>query len=244
MAKSLWRWLSILFFSILFFTSFSFSSFSREYKGVANTQLIFTTLCLSVSHFIAHSLADPYNEALTNSFSEFDGKKARILKRHSKNHLRAGNNLGHIKGHLNNTVLQDQEENLLFDLHPIVEGEPAYETFMIMMLDERQGAYFRGPCGAVLIGKKWALTAGHCISNIFQNDLLDKMDAAYIGPDHPWEEDENGRPNNGSFFQIVSVKNHYEHVLHEPRGSKNNDLALLELAEEVDDFWTPLALLH
>ena len=118
----------------------------------------------------------------------------------------------------------------------IINGQRTYKSFFAMTLDERGGQYFRGVCGATLIGKRWLLTAGHCISNYYKNDLRDKLDAVYIGAHAPWAAKKNG----GKPFERIAVKNVYEHPFHRTGAANSYDLALIELVR--DSRFTPISV--
>lgn len=137
------------------------------------------------------------------------------------------------ENHRSNITIEEE------DFH-IVNGVSDYTKYMIMLLQETSEGYKRAGCGASLIGKKWAITAGHCISNMFKNDLRGKIDAVYIGPDNPWKSDP--RPNNGKEYEIVKIKEIYEHPNHKPGAASSFDLALLELERDVEGDWTMLPI--
>ena len=106
----------------------------------------------------------------------------------------------------------------------IINGKKTYKHFFAQMLDERDGKNYRGICGSTLIGKRWAVTAGHCVDTI-----IDKMraDALYIGAYTPWDNNNGGKPKD-----IVKIKRIISHPDYNPDKSRANDLALLELERD------------
>lgn len=104
----------------------------------------------------------------------------------------------------------------------IVGGEVTHKRFFVMLLTERGGEKFKGPCGATLVSDRHAITAGHCVSNIFPNDLRPKLDYGYVGAYKPWQK------NGGKPYEILKIKNIYEHPSHRVGDDRGHDLAVIE----------------
>ena len=106
----------------------------------------------------------------------------------------------------------------------IIGGKKTYKHFCALNLDEREGKNYRGICGSTLIGKRWALTAAHCVDTPMDRS---RTDAVYIGAHTPWSNKNSGRP-----YDIVKVKRIISHPGYEPDKSRSNDIALLELERD------------
>jgi len=114
----------------------------------------------------------------------------------------------------------------------IVNGHRTRISAFVMTLDNRNGQNFRGVCGATMISATHAVTAAHCVSNYYKNDLLDKMDAGYVGPYAPWST--NGGKNEGRNYDVLTVKTVTTHPSHNPGPGSRHDIAVIEFNEAVD----------
>ena len=115
----------------------------------------------------------------------------------------------------------------------IVSGERLRLSSFVMTLDERNGQNFRGVCGATMISATHAVTAAHCVSNYYPNDLVDKMDAGYVGPYAPWSSRGPGK-NEGYSYDVLSVRRVIPHPSHRPGAGSRHDIAVIEFNEAVD----------
>ena len=109
-----------------------------------------------------------------------------------------------------------------------------HKYFAITMYKEGI-SHHRGECGATMIGRRWAITAAHCASNLENNDLIDKLDSLYINPVGPWTQ-KDGKTNDGFPFQIKEIKTVHEHPFHKPGPASSYDIALLELVDDVHSY--------
>jgi len=112
---------------------------------------------------------------------------------------------------------------------------PDAQPWFALALNKSGDSFLRGPCGATMISKKWAVTAAHCLSNARKNDLKDRMDYLYIGAYAPWEKSFDGKANDGRPYEVLKIIRHIEHEEHEPGAGQDHDIALLELEEEVSE---------
>lgn len=104
----------------------------------------------------------------------------------------------------------------------IIGGKPTHKRFFVMLMTERGGQKFKGPCGATLVASRYAITAGHCVSSFWPNDLRDKLDYGYIGAYKPWSK------NGGKPYEILKIKKIYEHPDHMVGDDRGSDLAIIE----------------
>ena len=102
-----------------------------------------------------------------------------------------------------------------------------------LTMTANNGSYYRGPCGATLISRRWAVTAAHCLSNNRKNDMIDRIDAIYVGAYSPWQADRFGNGNGGKPYEIIRIKSWHEHPYHMPGPASQHDIALLELERDV-----------
>ena len=115
----------------------------------------------------------------------------------------------------------------------IVNGHRSRIPSFVMTLDNRSGQNFRGVCGATMISPTHAVTAAHCVSNYFPNDLLDKLDSGYVGPYAPWSTAGPGK-NEGYNYDVLTVRRVVTHPSHRPGPGARHDVAVIEFHEAVD----------
>lgn len=131
------------------------------------------------------------------------------------------------------TYEDEVEADIVGGYHPL-NAQP----WFALALNKSGDQFLRGPCGATMISKKWAVTAAHCLSNSRKNDLKDRMDYLYIGAYAPWKQSFDGKANDGRPYEVLKIVRHIEHEQHEPGAGQDHDIALLELEEEVSDDFT------
>ena len=116
----------------------------------------------------------------------------------------------------------------------IVNGNAApQQTWYALTMEEINGQFYRGPCGATMVTREWAVTAAHCISNSYKNDLKGRLDYLYVGAYEPWTADYNGKGNAGRPYEIIKIAQHIEHWNHKPGAGSKHDIALLRLERPV-----------
>ena len=116
----------------------------------------------------------------------------------------------------------------------IVNGRAApQQTWYALTMEEINGQFYRGPCGATMVTREWAVTAAHCISNSYKNDLKGRLDYLYVGAYEPWTADSNGNGNAGRPYEIIKIAQHIEHWNHKPGPGSKHDIALLRLERPV-----------
>ena len=131
------------------------------------------------------------------------------------------------------TYKDEVEADIVGGYHPLTA-----QPWFALALNKSGDQFLRGPCGATMISKKWAVTAAHCLSNSRKNDLKDRMDYLYIGAYAPWKQSFDGKANDGRPYEVLKIVRHIEHEQHEPGAGQDHDIALLELEEEVSDDFT------
>lgn len=118
----------------------------------------------------------------------------------------------------------------------IVKGNAApQQTWYALTMEEINGQFYRGPCGATMVTREWAVTAAHCISNSYKNDLKGRLDYLYVGAYEPWTADNNGNGNAGRPYEIIKIAQHIEHWNHKPGAGSKHDIALLRLERPVSN---------
>mmetsp|Transcript_2964 Transcript_2964/g.6868 ORF Transcript_2964/g.6868 Transcript_2964/m.6868 type:complete len:397 (+) Transcript_2964:56-1246(+) len=121
----------------------------------------------------------------------------------------------------------------------IVGGyEASHKPWFALTLQMKPTGYTRGPCGASMVNRRWAVTAGHCVSNFFKDDLRSTLDALYVGSFNPWSKNENGEKNMGMPYEIINITRIIEHPDHVPGPASPHDIALLELEHDVSSNFT------
>jgi len=116
----------------------------------------------------------------------------------------------------------------------IVNGQAApQQTWFALTMEEINGQFYRGPCGATMVTREWAVTAAHCISNSYKNDLKGRLDFLYVGAYQPWTADYHGNGNAGRPYEIIKIAQHIEHWNHKPGAGSKHDIALLRLERPV-----------
>ena len=117
----------------------------------------------------------------------------------------------------------------------IVNGRaaPQQQTWFALTMEEYNGQFYQGPCGATMISREWAVTAAHCISYSYKNDYKSRLDYLYVGAYQPWTADSYGNGNAGRPYEIIKIAQHIEHWNHRPGLGSEHDIALLRLERPV-----------
>ena len=116
----------------------------------------------------------------------------------------------------------------------IVNGWKATEEtkYFCMTMRKINGNYYRGICGATLIADQWAVTAAHCVSNTYKNDMRDKMGALFCNAFTLTERD-----NGGKDYQILDIETIIEHPNHRPQTASPSDICLLKLTKAANPYF-------
>lgn len=103
---------------------------------------------------------------------------------------------------------------------PIVGGSLATEVypFMVMMLKQVGGGWYKAGCGASLIDKDWVVSAAHCARAFGTGTTLGIL----VGKNNPWDGS-----MAGEIIQISKTIQHPNYAW----SSDHNDIALFKLAQ-------------
>lgn len=108
-----------------------------------------------------------------------------------------------------------------------------------LIMSEQNGDFFRGSCGCTMVSRKHCVTAAHCISNMSKNDLInqDLIEYVMVGAWRPWQAGPQGYGNGGKPYELLKIVRWNEHPSHAPGIASSNDIAVLELEDEVSSIF-------
>jgi len=121
----------------------------------------------------------------------------------------------------------------------IVGGYQSDHTpWFALTLHKKEAGYTRGPCAAAMVNRRWAVFAGHCISNYFEDDMKDTLSSLYIGAYQPWSKTDDGKKNYGRPYEVIPIARVIEHPDHVPGSASQHDIALIELERDISPEFT------
>ena len=97
-------------------------------------------------------------------------------------------------------------------------------------------------CGGTLVGSKYVITAAQCLFDRVSDDqpIPEKQVKVRIGDNNL---DVNGVTNFERTVSVSKIRNHPKYKYNQKHHSRENDISILELAEEVDlNIYTPVCL--
>ena len=108
-----------------------------------------------------------------------------------------------------------------------------HEPWFALTLHKKAAGYTRGPCAAAMVNRRWAVFAGHCISNYFEDDMKETLSSLYIGAYQPWSKTDDGKKNYGRPYEVIPISRVIEHPDHVPGSASQHDIALIELERDI-----------
>lgn len=120
---------------------------------------------------------------------------------------------------------QNSADTIYTPLARIINGFDAsrqYTSFILLMRDQTPVG-----CGAVLIDKKFALTAAHCMTS--------EANQVYINAYAPWQE------NKGNPFQVERISSIYIHEGYDD-STFENDFAMIKFEVDAGENFVPIHL--
>ena len=108
-----------------------------------------------------------------------------------------------------------------------------HKPWFALTLHKKEAGYARGPCAAAMVNRRWAVFAGHCISNYYENDMKDTLSSLYIGAYQPWTKTDDGIKNYGRPYEIIPIARVIEHPDHIPGSASQHDIGLIELERDI-----------
>jgi len=108
-----------------------------------------------------------------------------------------------------------------------------HKPWFALTLHKKEAGYARGPCAAAMVNRRWAVFAGHCISNYYENDMKETLSSLYIGAYQPWTKTDDGIKNYGRPYEIIPIARVIEHPDHIPGSASQHDIGLIELERDI-----------
>ena len=108
-----------------------------------------------------------------------------------------------------------------------------HKPWFALTLHKKEAGYTRGPCAAAMVNRRWAVFAGHCISNYFEDDMKETLSSLYIGAYQPWSKTDDGKKNYGRPYEVIPIARVIEHPDHIPGSASQHDIALIELERDI-----------
>lgn len=108
-----------------------------------------------------------------------------------------------------------------------------HKPWFALTLHKKEAGYTRGPCSAAMVNRRWAVFAGHCISNYFEDDMKETLSSLYIGAYQPWSKTDDGKKNYGRPYEVIPISRVIEHPDHVPGSASQHDIALIELERDI-----------
>ena len=203
---------------------------------ISFTLLLLVVVASSFTH--ATSATRTHTEELSDNKVEGDSKN---LRGHKKKQRRRENEQSE-----DYILLDDYDDDKGNDVYNSEDGaadgiesrivggyQSDHKPWFALTLHKKEAGYTRGPCAAAMVNRRWAVFAGHCISNFFENDMKETLSSLYIGAYQPWSKTDDGKKNYGRPYEVIPISRVIEHPDHVPGSASQHDIALIELERDI-----------